>query len=101
MTKKLKIELADQDDIAGADYVACAPATDNQPLLLADNVMDFCCQCGCKVQLRPDVPPGPKRICSGCALGNMENDPEPHTVMVTRKSLEEAREYFRKHKKEK
>src|SRR5882672_4719728 len=70
--KKTKLELADSDDdIIGCEYCICAPAKDGKPLIFPDNVMDFCVVCGCKVQLRPNVPPGPKRICYGCAQAQM------------------------------
>lgn len=59
-----KFNVADQDEIMACDFVVCVLA--DLGLMLPDNVYDFCCKCDRKVQLRPDVPRGPKRICYDC-----------------------------------
>lgn len=60
-----KLEVAaDQDEVASAHFVLCVLAEPRK--LFPDNVFDFCTECGVKVQLRPHVPAGPKRICYGC-----------------------------------
>lgn len=96
MSKKPKLEMADNDDdIIGCDYCVCAPAKEGKPLIFPDNIMDFCVVCGCKVQLRPNVPPGPKRICYGCAKAQMKD--EDVTVMITPKTVAEIKEWIKKY----
>lgn len=101
---KAKLEVAtDPDDIAGCDFIVCAPAPDNMPLILPGNVMDWCVKCGCKVQHRPNLPPGPKHICSPCALPDVQEQlakGEEVTMLITPKTVEEVNEYLRKQRKE-
>lgn len=87
------------DEVSAAEFIVCAPTVDNMPLLMPDNVMDFCVECGCKVQHRPNLPAGPKHICYQCANEAMKGETEV-TVMVTPKTLAEVSEYFKKHNKE-
>lgn len=68
----------DLDDILLADYVVCVLAIPPMALMLQDNVIDFCCKCDRKVQLRPYVPQGPRRICYECIV-KFKN--KPHTIM--------------------
>lgn len=66
MAKGGKLHVAiDHDEIMACEYVICVLAEVGK--MFPDNVFDFCCECGEKVQLRPYVPAGPKRICYGCA----------------------------------
>lgn len=101
---KAKLEVTtDPDDIAGCHSVVCSPALDNEPLLLPDNVMDWCAKCGCKVQLRPQVPPGPERICFPCAVPELKKQMakgEDVTLMITPKTVQEVKAYLRKQRKE-
>lgn len=60
-------EAKDLDDILLCDYVICVLAIPPMAILYHDNVIDFCCKCDRKVQLRPYVPKGPPRICYDCA----------------------------------
>lgn len=101
--KKVEV-VQDQDDISGCDYIVCAPAPDGLPLIMPDNVMNFCCKCGCKVQHRPGLPPGPKHICSLCVMEDIKAEEakgEETTMMVTQRTLDEVREYLGAHFKRK
>ncbi len=106
MTKKPKLgfEVAEsQDDIIGCDIVVCARAEDNKPLLMPDNVMDLCSRCGCKVQLRPYVPPGPKRVCHECGLLDLQEQAqqgEEVVIMLSPKTVREVKEYLHRKLKE-
>ncbi len=104
MSKEPKLEVVtDVDDIIGCNIVVCAPAPDNQPLILPDNVMDWCARCGCKVQHRPDIPPGPERVCTPCAQPEIEAElakGEEVTFMVTPKTIRDVKEWLRKQRKE-
>ena len=69
------------EEAAGADVVICIEYRAEEGLLLSDNILDRCHECGTRIQLRPDVPLGPKRICVPCAvtiLGEVLDD-EPET----------------------
>ncbi len=105
MSDKFKMEVVtDPDDIIGADCVVCATCEEGQPLLLPDNVMDFCRQCGVKVQLRPDVPPGPKRDCYPCAKVELEAEVakgEDVVIMLTPKTIREVAEYLSRNPRKK
>jgi hypothetical protein len=51
--------------------IVCALCDDDHPLVFLDNQVADCVACGCRVQFRPDCPPGP-RHCVPCALALVE-----------------------------
>jgi len=53
MTEDSRVEMAD-DDAEGADAVICMRLT--SPLMMPDNVIGVCSQCGEAIQHRPYVP---------------------------------------------
>jgi hypothetical protein len=61
-----RIEIVDSDDEAeAADGLVCMRLT--SPLLMPDNLIDLCSRCGEAIQLRPDAPKRPPKICAVCA----------------------------------
>jgi hypothetical protein len=86
----------DADDAESADYFVCILATD--PTAFTDNVFDFCCKCGVKVQHRPHGPTVPKRICISCAMPGLERDAAKGEleVMATSRTAQEVAAHFRK-----
>ena len=86
---------SDPDEHESAEYVVCVLAGDGPPVL-PDNVFDFCCRCGRKVQHRPHVPVAPKRVCYECIKPDIERDPakgELETI-VTHKTRQELLDYL-------
>lgn len=49
-----------------ADVVVCARYREGDEPVLQDNAYDLCSVCGHRVQLRPDAPVSPPRICVEC-----------------------------------
>ncbi len=47
-----------------ADAVICRRVT--EPLILADNLVGTCANCGHAVQFRPHAPKSPPRVCDEC-----------------------------------
>lgn len=88
------VEIArDEDELIAADYVICVLADDaDARRRFPDNVIAFCCDCDVKVQLRPHVPPGPKRICYGCAA-KLEGDRQ---IMVSERTMDEFEAWKRR-----
>ena len=63
-----RIEIVDSDDEAEcADGLVCARLT--SPLMMPDNVIGVCSQCGEAIQHRPHVPRTPLKICCECLGG--------------------------------
>lgn len=64
------------DPTKPADYWVCAPYQFEHGLILSDNVLDNCCDCGCRIQHRPHAkPPGdPKIICMPCMLAHIKDE---------------------------
>jgi hypothetical protein len=50
-----------------ADIVVCMPWDERGPKILPDNVRDICSRCGRTVQVRPESPVNPRRLCLDCA----------------------------------
>jgi len=57
-------ELDDDGNGEHADVVVCVRLT--SPLLMPDNVIDICSQCGEAIQHRPHVPKQPRKMCWEC-----------------------------------
>lgn len=88
----------DDDEAESADYLVCIPAEPR--VLFPDNVFDFCCKCGVKVQLRPRAPSAPKRICMVCVAPGIDRDSAKGEleVVVTTRTAAEVADYLRKRK---
>ncbi|WFU42626.1 hypothetical protein QA640_09280 [Bradyrhizobium sp. CB82] len=67
-----RIKLVNAKEAATADFVVCVLYLAEEGLLLPDNVLDRCWKCGRRVQLRPTVPTGPRRICIEDAILEVE-----------------------------
>jgi hypothetical protein len=62
------------------------------PLILPDNRLGKCCECGWKVQFRPHAPKG-RRMCRHCAADRIDDIPE---IVITRRTIEEICDYLKK-----
>jgi predicted amidophosphoribosyltransferase len=91
MTRKprRRVDISDGRD---AEFLVCLLRTD--PLKMPDNLIDVCVKCWQAIQHRPNVPPVPK-ICEVCAKPLLEDNRV--RIAVTEKTLQEARDYWRKH----
>jgi len=65
------IKVVDEAEAATADVVVCVPYRPDEGLMLPDNVLDCCAHCAQQIQLRPNVPPQPMRLCLKCAVDFM------------------------------
>lgn len=54
----------DDDDGERADVMACVRLT--SPLIMPDNEIGLCAQCGEAIQFRPHAPAGPRKMCWEC-----------------------------------
>lgn len=92
--KQVKFEVIPDDEIFECDIVVCVLAG-NGPPVFPDNVFDFCSKCGEKVQLRPHVPPGPKRICMHCVDKYMLEEGDGNvTVRTSSTTIKELRKMW-------
>jgi hypothetical protein len=92
-----RIEIVDSDDEAEcADGLVCARLT--SPLMMPDNVIDLCSKCGEAIQLRPDAPKRPPKICNVCAepLVRAEAAKGELVTMITPTTAAEVAAYLRK-----
>lgn len=90
-----RLEIAD-DNAEEAEVLACLRLT--QPLLLPDNEIDLCEQCGAAIQFRPHVPKRPKKLCMECVapmIAKADAKGELVTIL-TAKSVAEIQDYLRK-----
>ena len=90
-----RIEIAD-DNMEEAEILACMRLT--RPLLLPDNEIGLCEQCGEAIQFRPHVPKLPKKMCIECV---MPATAKAHAkgelvTMITPKTLADLQAYFHK-----
>jgi hypothetical protein len=97
MTNEIEI-VDDDDDAESADLLVCKRLT--SPLLLPDNLVSLCSQCGEAIQHRPDVPVTPQKLCEVCALPIIEAETAKGTMvaMMTPKSMTELAAHIRKTK---
>jgi hypothetical protein len=61
-----EFEIVSGDDADESDAVICVKLT--SPLLMPDNLIDLCSECGEAIQHRPHIPKRPPKICIDCAL---------------------------------
>ncbi len=89
--KKPKVEVVKSAEDAGeCEFIVCARVRDGEPLLLPDNVMDFCVKCDAKVQLQPHAPTGLKPLCFECFAKDAEREGDV-TIQMTQKTVDEVR----------
>jgi hypothetical protein len=96
MTEDSRVEMAD-DDAESAGAVICMRLT--SPLMMPDNVIGVCSQCGEAIQHRPHVPRTPLKICCECLgpLAKVEVEKgDPVTVVITPKIVAELAACLRK-----
>jgi hypothetical protein len=62
------------------------------PLILPDNRLGKCCECGWRVQFRPHTPKV-RRMCRQCAVPQIEPDTE---FEITPRTMQEVRDYLKK-----
>jgi len=72
-SERLEHNVKPHDPQAAPSYnlILCRRCDDAHPLMFLDNETADCCVCGCRVQFRPDVPPGPK-TCLICAATQLQ-----------------------------
>jgi hypothetical protein len=90
------VEIDDDGNGEHADAVVCVRLT--QPLIMPDNVIGLCAECGEAIQHRPHVPKQPRKICMECALplaSKAAKKGELHTIL-TPQTAAEVGAYFRK-----
>jgi hypothetical protein len=90
------VEIDDECNAEHADVLVCARLT--QPLIMPDNAIGICDQCGEAVQHRPHVPKQPRKLCLVCALplaGKAAAKGELHTIITPETAVELAA-HFRK-----
>lgn len=62
------------------------------PLILPDNRLGKCCECGWRVQFRPHAPKS-RKMCRQCARDLIPPDTE---VLTTRRMLEDFLDYVKR-----
>ena len=50
------------------DVLVCMPAGEGVPLILPDNKIGVCAECGGTIQFRPNEPVAVRRLCGGCGF---------------------------------
>ena len=61
-----RFEIDDDGNADHADIVVCARLT--SPLMMPDNKIGFCAECGEAIQYRPHVPKSPRKMCMECVV---------------------------------
>jgi hypothetical protein len=79
------------DDHNDGDVVVCMRLT--APLILPDNIIGICAECGCKVQLRPHVPKILRVVCVAC-VSDVVADNRDLDFGITSETLEELKNKF-------
>lgn len=92
MTNKFEIG----GDGEQADILVCVRLT--SPLMLSDNEIGLCSECGEAIQHRPHVPKSPRKMCLECAgqLVGADAATGELSVMITPETFAELESYFRK-----
>jgi hypothetical protein len=80
-----------------AEFTVCRLKT--EPLILSDNLVEPCCKCFRLVQLRPNAPKRPKRICDECikpiiAAGRKKG--EEVRMVITENTRDDVARFLRK-----
>ncbi|MCK1670353.1 hypothetical protein [Bradyrhizobium sp. 150] len=72
--------------------LACARWTALEPLMLPDNVVGKCAECGQAIQHRPHAPKKMRKVCMFCAAPDIAEGAESVT---TKQMLEDFKTYKR------
>jgi len=75
-----EVRVVSDDEAEAAQFMVCARADTKTPF--TDNLYDFCCGCGVKVQFRPNAPTVPKKICFACAIPEMNKHAENNDLQI-------------------
>lgn len=70
--RTVTLEVVSQEAAEGAQFVICMPAPAGAPLILADNAVAACHDCGQRIQHRPTAPVRPPKICLDCMTQRAE-----------------------------
>ena len=92
MTNSIEIEMGDDADAEASDAVICVRLT--SPLLLPDNEIGLCSECGEAIQYRPHAPKRPPKICSECLVSFVKD--ETATIVTTPTIIAEVAAQLRK-----
>lgn len=90
------VELDDDGNGEHADIVVCMRLT--QPLMMPDNDIGICAQCGEAIQFRPHVPKRPRKVCMECVIPRANEAAakgELHSIITT-ETAAELGDYLRK-----
>lgn len=79
-------------EMLAADFIICMPA---DPLVQPDNVFAVCCHCGRKVQHRPYVPRGVRKLCTECGLAKMDAD-DDFEVRLTKRARDDIVRFLKR-----
>lgn len=84
----------DTDEHESAHFFVCARVSDVPVGYFADDLFDFCTECGEKVRFRPHGPIAPKKICVQCALPSLieAKSKGELEIVASAKSAKEFRE---------
>lgn len=84
------------DEAEDADYFVCVRADVVTPF--KDNLFDFCCKCGEKVQFRPHGPTVPKKICFPCVMPKLAEQAKKGELEIacTKKTAEEVAKHLKR-----
>ena len=80
-------------EMLAADFIVCLPA--DRPLVLPDNVVAVCRHCGRKVQHRPYVPSGVKKLCTDCGLAIMKERGDAE-ILLTKRVRDEVMSFLKR-----
>lgn len=92
MTNTFKI--IDDDEAEKAQFFVCM-RVGGKPLLMADNLVGTCTECGEQIQFRPHGPTKPKKVCMECAMPIIEDQAAKgkFDAMATTKTLDDLKKY--------
>lgn len=90
------LEIDEEGNAEDADVMVCMRLT--SPLMLPDNEIDICADCGEAIQHRPHVPRVPRKICFECAepqIKKLAAKGELHSI-ITPETAADIAAYIRK-----
>lgn len=95
MANELKI-IQNSEEAEDADYFVCIRASSYSPF--KDNLFDFCCKCGEKVQFRPHGPTVPKKICFECVMPELLEEAKKGELEIscTEKTAQEVAKHLKR-----
>ena len=66
--KPAGLKVFPNERVGADDVYVCASYSFGDALIVPDNVVGTCSNCGKPVQMRPHAPKAPKRVCTPCAI---------------------------------